>query len=69
MDLRSLNFGFERRGPLKEEEVEEEEEEADDETLNIDDELIATMEDARNSGGHYIAEQSDLILQKFPTDL
>lgn len=38
----------------------------DNEFLNIDDELIATMEDARNSHGRNVAEQSDLFLRKFP---
>jgi hypothetical protein len=76
VDLRSLNIEFERREQLEEEEEEGEEEEEeeeeegeDNETLNIDDELITTMEDARKSGGHNVAEQSDLILHKFPIDL
>jgi hypothetical protein len=68
-----LNIDFERREQLEEEEEEGEEEEEeegeDNETLNIDDELITTMEDARKSGGHNVAEQSDLILHKFPIDL
>ena len=76
-NLRSLNAEFERRARIEEEAKkkakDEEEDEAEDgednETLNIDDELIATMEDARNSGGRNIAEQSDLFLRKFPLDL
>lgn len=75
-DLRSLNVEFERRARIEEEaqkKPEDEEDEAEDgednETLNIDDELIATMEDARNNRGRNVAEQSDLLLGKFPTDL
>lgn len=66
-DLQSLNAEFERRARIEEEGEAEDGE--DNETLNIDDELIARGENARNSGGRNVAEQSDLFLGKFPIDL
>ena len=62
-NLRSLNADFERRARIEDEaekKAKDEEGEAEDgednEILNIDDELIATMEDARNSRGRNVAE-------------
>jgi hypothetical protein len=66
VNLRSLNVEFERREQLKKKKKQRKAKKQD---LNIDDELIATMEDARKSGGYNVPEQSDLNLRKFPIDL
>jgi hypothetical protein len=78
VNLRSLNAEFQRRARIEEDEEDEDEDEdeeddeaeegEDTETLNIDDELTATMDDARKSGGHNVEEQNDLFLRTFPVD-